>query len=141
VRVSHESAERTAQRLSQVMARAELKVYEQAYVFEEFPPDDFSRKAKPEALALVRDERMCEMKRLYVKPQFRAMKLGKALAEAAIDEAKRLGYDRIRLDTLPSMTRARKLYLSLGFVEVAPYRFNPVEGTVYMELKLARQLP
>ncbi len=81
------------------------------------------------------------MKRLYVKPQFRAMKLGKALAEAAIDEAKRLGYDRIRLDTLPSMTRARKLYLSLGFVEVAPYRFNPVEDTVYMELTLARQLP
>ena len=54
--VSHESVEETAQRLLQVIARAELKVYEQAYVFEEFPFGDFSRKAKPEALALVRDE-------------------------------------------------------------------------------------
>jgi ribosomal protein S18 acetylase RimI-like enzyme len=83
------------------------------------------------------EDDICEMKRLYVKPQFRSMKIGKALAEAAIEEAKRLEYKLMRLDTLPAMAEAQKSYLSLGFKKIAPYRFNPVEGTVYMELKLS----
>jgi len=80
---------------------------------------------------------VCEMKRLYVKPEFRGMKVGKALAEAVIKQAGKIGYAHMRLDTVPSMERARKLYVALGFSQISPYRHNPIEGAVFMELTLA----
>lgn len=79
---------------------------------------------------------VCEMKRLYVKPQFRRLGIGRALTEAIIQEAQKIGYTRIRLDTAPSMQEARALYMSLGFKKISPYRYNPIEGAVFMELSL-----
>ncbi|MFX0033142.1 MAG: GNAT family N-acetyltransferase [Candidatus Hodarchaeota archaeon] len=79
---------------------------------------------------------ICEIKRLYVKQDFQGLKIGRKLTQKVIDKARIIGYKSIRLDTLPTMKKAIKLYLSLGFSEIKPYRYNPIEGARYFELKL-----
>jgi putative acetyltransferase len=82
---------------------------------------------------------ICEMKRLYLRPQFRGKGLGRTLAGRIIAEARQIGYQHMRLDTVePVMKDAVAMYRKLGFKEVAPYRTNPIAGAMYMELELQR---
>jgi ribosomal protein S18 acetylase RimI-like enzyme len=83
------------------------------------------------------EDSICEMKRLYLRAQFRGKGVGRILADRIIQEARNLGYQRMRLDTVePVMKDAVAMYRRLGFHEIAPYRSNPIPGAMYMELQL-----
>jgi putative acetyltransferase len=83
------------------------------------------------------EDGICEMKRLYLRPSFRGKGLGRVIAEKIIAEARSIGYQRMRLDTIgPLMKDAVEMYRKLGFREIAPYRPNPIAGAMYMELQL-----
>ncbi|MGO5092472.1 GNAT family N-acetyltransferase [Clostridium sp. LCP25S3_F10] len=81
-------------------------------------------------------EDICEMKRLYVRNDYRGLGIGKKLISMIIEEARKLKYSYIRLDTLPTMKKAQKLYISFGFYNIEPYVYNPIKGTQFLELKL-----
>jgi len=82
---------------------------------------------------------VCEMKRLFIRPAYRGKGLGRLLVESIIDEARQLGYTRMRLDTLPGrMDPAIALYRSIGFLEIDPYYENPVADAKFMQLELAQ---
>ena len=78
----------------------------------------------------------CEMKRLYVKPKFRGLKIGRKLAETIIEQARKIGYKYMRIHTITALEEANRLYESLGFNEINPYEYTPRDDSVFMELKL-----
>lgn len=82
------------------------------------------------------DAETCELKRLFVRPSQRGGGTGRRLLEEAVAEARRLGYRRLRLDTVPGMERAQVLYERFGFHEIAAYTQNPIAGTRFLELDL-----
>ena len=82
------------------------------------------------------DEDRAEMKRMYVRPEYRGQSIGRILAAAIVDHARAIGYRRMLLDTLPHMKEAVALYRSIGFRDTARYRYNPIEETVFFELIL-----
>jgi ribosomal protein S18 acetylase RimI-like enzyme len=82
------------------------------------------------------DAHIAELKRMFVDPDYRGLQLGQQLLQMALAAAKQLGYTSIRLDTVPNMHAAIKLYRSAGFYEIEPYRFNPMPGALFMEKEL-----
>lgn len=97
-----------------------------------------SREADEDDVGYGRQNNICEMKRLYCIPSSRGLGVGKALIEEVIREAVRLGYEEMRLDTLPSMEGARMLYGKYGFEEMEAYYETPLEGTFFLRKKLER---
>jgi ribosomal protein S18 acetylase RimI-like enzyme len=82
------------------------------------------------------DDRICEMKRLFIRPEARGLGLARRLIDALLDEARRLGYEEIRLDTLPMMGAAQALYEAMGFVDMPAYYETPIAGTRFMRKAL-----
>ncbi|MGE5325748.1 MAG: GNAT family N-acetyltransferase [Deltaproteobacteria bacterium] len=94
---------------------------------------------KPEACVALRkiEDGICEMKRLYVRPVHRGLGIGRQLVRKLIEDARLLGYSKMRLDTLPSMNSAQELYRSMGFKPIGPYRTNPVPGALFFEMDIS----
>ena len=81
-------------------------------------------------------DKICEMKRLYVIPEYQGRGIGRALAGSVISEARKKGYQKMRLDTVESMKAAQRLYVSLGFETIEAYCYNPLDNPSFMELEL-----
>ena len=86
-------------------------------------------------------DHVCEMKRLWVRPAFRGTGTGRRLIESLLDEAYRIGYSSMRLDTVPSMASAISLYRQVGFVEIEPYTSNPIPGALFLQFDLRTRPP
>ncbi|MDR1376867.1 MAG: GNAT family N-acetyltransferase [Synergistaceae bacterium] len=99
-------------------------------------PSAESRQTKPRQASTEDSPSTCEMKRLYVRPAFRGLKLGRLLIEKVIRESREIGYSRILLDTFARLEVSLALYKKLGFHEIAPYYHNPYPGVVYLSLNL-----
>lgn len=82
------------------------------------------------------NETICELKRMYLKPKFQGLGIGKIMLEKSFLFATELGYKKMRLDTLSTMHSAIALYKKMGFYEIEPYRFNPIKGAKYFEVNL-----
>lgn len=82
------------------------------------------------------EEGICEMKRLYVRPGYRRRGIGRTLSEKIIEEARKIGYHKMRLDTLSSMKEAISIYREMGFYDIEPYRYNPFEHAVFLEMNI-----
>jgi Acetyltransferase (GNAT) family. len=93
------------------------------------------------ALHALNSNEICEMKRLYVRPAFRCCHLGKKLCTALIDEAIKLNYKTMFLDTLERLKPAIALYKNLSFIEIEPYYYNPLGGVIYMKKDLTSLNP
>ena len=87
------------------------------------------------ALRMLSDD-TCEMKRLYVRPKFRGLKIGRNLVNSVIEQARKIGYKYVRIHTVSALEQANRLYKSFGFNEIDPYECTPREDAVFMELKL-----
>lgn len=79
---------------------------------------------------------ICELKRMYIKAEARGLGIGRKMLEKSIEISRQLGYEKMRLDTLPSMTKAQSLYSKMGFYDIDPYRYNPIKWTKFMEIIL-----
>ena len=82
------------------------------------------------------EDKICEMKRLFVRSDYRGRGIGRMLACSVIDKAREIGYEKMRLDTVATMKEARTLYYSLEFRNIKAYRYNPIDDSSYMELEL-----
>jgi carbonic anhydrase len=82
------------------------------------------------------EDGVCEMRRMYVRPRYRGLHLGRKIAESIISAGRELGYRKMVLDTLPTMAVAQQMYRALGFREFVPYKPSEVTGTLFMELLL-----
>jgi GNAT superfamily N-acetyltransferase len=105
--------------------------------------EDDDGRGRPAGCVAMRPLRnaICEMKRLYVARAWRGRGIGRVLVEAVLDRARRVGYERMRLDTVPGLTGALALYRNFGFAEIAPYSENPAPGTIFLEMSLRQEVP